>query len=106
MKEDKDLKMIWEGLFFSNCIIPINIPMNIVFWHSDKSVYQRDTALKIAKLFSQLEKISKDRQKAWFEAFAYIFNMHWDKVDNYRIDKYLLFLRFQINEVLSFLKKN
>lgn len=35
----------------------------------------------------------------------YIFNMHWDKVDNYRIDKYLMFLRFQILEVLKMLKK-
>jgi hypothetical protein len=30
-------RMMWEGLFF-------------MFWHADKSVYQRDTALKIADL--------------------------------------------------------
>ena len=42
----------------------------------------------------------------WFEAFIYIFNLHWDKVDNYRIDKYLMFLRFQFNGVLLFLKSN
>jgi len=34
------------------------------------------------------------RQKEWFEAFFYIANLHWDKVDNYRIDKFLMFLRF------------
>ncbi len=42
----------------------------------------------------------------WFEAFVYIFNMHWDKVDNYRIDKYLLFLRLQFNAILAFLKNH
>jgi hypothetical protein len=35
-----------------------------------------------------------------------VFNLHWDKVDNYRIDKYLMFLRFQLHEVLLFLKTN
>ena len=42
----------------------------------------------------------------WFENFLYIFNMHWDKVDNYRIDKYLMFLRFHFREALKFLKEN
>lgn len=36
----------------------------------------------------------------------YIANLHWDKVDNYRIDKYLMFLRFMMHEVLQFLKIN
>jgi ribosomal RNA-processing protein 1 len=36
----------------------------------------------------------------------YIFNLHWDKVDNYRIDKYLMFLRFQLNEALKMVKEN
>jgi hypothetical protein len=47
-----------------------------------------------------------DRQKAWFEAFLHIANLHWDKVDNYRIDKYLMFLRYQLHEVLQFLKEH
>lgn len=40
----------------------------------------------------------------WFEQFIYIFNHHWDKVDNYRIDKYLMFLRFMLRELFVFLK--
>ena len=36
----------------------------------------------------------------------YIFNLHWDKVDNYRIDKYLMFLRHQLQEALLFVKKH
>ncbi len=41
----------------------------------------------------------------WFENFLYIFNTHWDKVDNFRIDKYLMFLRFHFREVLKFMKE-
>jgi hypothetical protein len=65
-----------------------------VFWHSDKPVYQKETAEKIAKIFTDLAVVGEARQKLWFEAFLYIFNLHWDKVDNYRIDKYLMILRF------------
>jgi hypothetical protein len=32
--------------------------------------------------------------------------MHWNKVDNYRIDKYLSFLRFMFGQSLQFLKDN
>ena len=37
----KHSRMLWEGLFF-------------MFWHADKSVYQRDTAIKIASLLKGL----------------------------------------------------
>lgn len=45
-------------------------------------------------------------KKLWFEGFIYIFNLHWDKVDNYRIDKYLMFMRFQFGQLIQFLKDN
>jgi Nucleolar protein,Nop52 len=83
--------MLWEGLFFA-------------FWHSDKGPYQADLAGKISRLFTQIGDL--ERQKQWFEAFIYISNLHWDKVDNYRIDKYLLFLRLQLHEVLLWLKQH
>jgi hypothetical protein len=34
-------RMLWEGLFY-------------MFWHADKSVYQRDVSLKIAKIVNEL----------------------------------------------------
>ena len=74
--------------------------MYLDFWHSDKPLVQKETAEKIAKLLSDLGAISVDRQMKWFEAFIYTFNIHWDKVDNYRIDKFLMLLRFQFNHVL------
>ena len=47
-----------------------------------------------------------DRQMAWFDAFLYIFNKHWNKVDNFRIDKFLMFLRFQLSSAMSLLKEH
>ena len=64
------------------------------YWHSDKLTYQRDLAVKIASIFTELDKQGeKEHAQQWFEACIYICNLHWDKVDNYRIDKYLMFLR-------------
>lgn len=44
-------------------------------------------------------------KKVWYENFLYIFNSHWNKVDNFRIDKYLMFLRFMFNQLLRLLKE-
>lgn len=68
-----------------------------MFWHADKSQYQRDTSLKIASIMENLtgstdEEVAS-RKKAWFEACLYILNKHWHKVDNFRIDKFLALLR-------------
>lgn len=35
----------------------------------------------------------------------YILNKHWDKVDNFRIDKFLALLRNMFSQVLAFLKE-
>lgn len=41
-----------------------------------------------------MENLQEGAQKQeWFQAFLYIFNLHWNKVDNFRIDKFLMFLR-------------
>lgn len=34
----------------------------------------------------------------------YIFNKHWDKVDNFRIDKYLMLVRSIFSAVFTVLK--
>jgi len=88
-------RMLWEGLFF-------------MFWHSDKSIYQRDTSLKIAGLFPLIQGEStglSGKQKQWVESWMYIFNKHWDKVDNFRIDKYLMLVRNMINALFSEFKR-
>lgn len=75
----KNLRMVWQGLFF-------------MIWHADKPGYQKECCIKIANIMEALT--DSDRKKEWFAQFLYIFNYNWDKIDNYRIDKYLMFLRF------------
>lgn len=68
-----------------------------MFWHADKSQYQRETSIKIASIMGNLTGSTDDevseRKRAWFEASLYILNKHWHKVDNFRIDKFLALLR-------------
>lgn len=62
-KPEKDLKVIWEGLFFCklNTVTAMNlIYLYLVFWHSDKSSYQRDVALKISEILTQIAEIDKE----------------------------------------------
>lgn len=75
-----------------------------MIWHSDKSLYQKECCDKIASIMNNLPTI--ERKKAWFAQFLFIFNMHWDKVDNFRIDKFLMFLRFQFRQLLRFLQEH
>ena len=78
-------------------------PVFAVFWHADKSVYQQQTSLKIAKIMAGLS--TPDRKQQWFQACLYILNRHWDKVDNFRIDKFLALLRCMFAQVLEYLKE-
>ena len=73
-----------------------------MIWHSDKPGYQKLCCEKIALLLGEIN--TPEKKMEWFDHFLYIFNMHWDKVDNFRIDKYLMFLRFHFKEALKFLK--
>lgn len=57
---------------------------------------------KIASIMGVLG--SEERKMEWFENFLYIFNKHWDKIDNFRIDKFLMFLRFMFNQSLAMLR--
>jgi hypothetical protein len=73
-----------------------------VIWHSDKPLYQKACMQKIASIMGVLG--SEERKMEWFENFLYIFNKHWDKIDNFRIDKFLMFLRFMFNQSLAMLR--
>lgn len=56
----------------------------------------------MAGLFSGLDEM---RKTEWFEQFLYIINKHWNRVDNFRIDKFLALIRFYFNALLEFLIK-
>lgn len=52
-----------------------------------------------------MEKLhSNEHKQKWFQAFLHIFNLHWDRIDNFRIDKFLMILRMKFNALLKFLK--
>ena len=74
---------------------------SVVFWHADKSVYQRETSLKISSIMGGIE--DNERKRQWFQACIYILNKHWDKVDNFRIDKFLALLRHMFSQVLGYI---
>ena len=59
--------------------------------------------MKISKIMEQLS--SSSHKKQWFQAGLYILNKHWDKVDNFRIDKFLALLRHLFAQALLFLKE-
>lgn len=60
----------------------------------------------MASKFKDGDKVSSRVKKMkWFEAFFHIFNLRWNSVDNFRIDKYLMFVRHQFNALLAFLKE-
>ena len=73
-----------------------------MFWHADKSVYQRETSMKIANIMAGIN--DGERKRQWFQASMYILNKHWDKVDNFRIDKFLALVRHMFSQVLAYLK--
>ena len=47
---ERHTRMVWEGIFY-------------MFWHSDKSVYQRECSLKIAQILIELA----PSQQGWSE---------------------------------------
>ncbi len=56
---EKDLRRIWEGLFFGKLLIFICAHTNLncfkAFWHSDKPVYQKNLAEQITSLMTDLK---------------------------------------------------
>jgi ribosomal RNA-processing protein 1 len=75
-------------------------------WHADKTMYQREVGLKMSQIINLLptEGTEGNKKMLWFEAFIYIFSKWWNKIDNFRLDKYLLFLRFMMNECFKWMK--
>ena len=50
--------------------------------------------------------IATERRKSFFDAALYILNKMWDKIDNFRIDKFLGLLRHLFAQALLLIKEN
>jgi hypothetical protein len=78
---DVSMRMVFQGLFYC-------------FYHSDKSPYQRDLADKITGFMDNIS--SEENKLMWHRHFFRMLSLHWDKLDGWRINKYLMLIRKQL----------
>ncbi|VEU24373.1 DEKNAAC105652 [Brettanomyces naardenensis] len=86
-----ELQKLWKGLYYT-------------MWFSDRPLPQKRLALKMSSLFSQ--SISEDQFAVFVTAFWFIVAKEWPQVDKWRIDKYLLLMRYVIRECFVQLKNS
>ena len=72
-----------------------------MFWHSDKAPYQRELGERIAALWTQVAR-SQTTSEKWFRGCFSALCSHWNRVDNYRINKYLMLLRFLFRNLILY----
>lgn len=82
-----ELNKLWKGLFYS-------------MWFCDKPRPQQRLANQLAKLFSEC--IIDEQFCNFVESFWNIMNKEWKELDKWRIDKFLMLMRYVIRE--SFVK--
>lgn len=61
---------------------------------------------KIGKNDEIDQQVATERRKSFFDAALYILNKMWDKIDNFRIDKFLGLLRHLFSQALLLIKEN
>lgn len=86
-----ELEKLWKGLFYT-------------MWFSDRPLPQKRLATKMSQLFSQC--IPEEKFPAFVSAFWYIMSQEWSKVDKWRVDKYLLLMRYVVKECFEMLKRS
>lgn len=78
---DIELRKLFQGIFYC-------------FYHSDKPAYQHELADKFTGFLNKIE--SEEKKLLWHRHFFKMLSMHWDKLDNWRMNKYLMLIRKQI----------
>ncbi|KAF5284637.1 hypothetical protein FQR65_LT13468 [Abscondita terminalis] len=84
-----DFTRIWKGLFCS-------------MWMSDKPLVQERCAEDIAHLIHQLPEASA---LLFFRAGLELMSIEWVGIDQWRLDKFLMFVRRLLRQVFVFLRK-
>jgi len=87
--EDVELKKLFQGIFYC-------------FYHSDKTQYQNELADKFTSFLNDID--TEDHKLTWHRYFFKMLSMHWDKIDNWRINKFLALVRKQIVIVFQHIK--
>jgi len=87
--EDMELRKLFEGIFFC-------------FWHSDKPKYQQSLTRKFVNYTNLIEK--EEDKVMWVQYFFKCLCLHWDRLDHWRMNKYLLLIKSQLVVIFEHLK--
>ncbi|XP_068686639.1 ribosomal RNA processing protein 1 homolog B-like [Montipora foliosa] len=88
---DVDLLKIWKGLFY--CM-----------WMSDKPLIQEELALNISQLILSFR--NENSAVLFIRAFFRTMQREWHGIDQLRLDKFYMLIRFFLKETFNFLKKS
>lgn len=84
-----DFEKLWMGLYYT-------------MWFSDRPLPQQRLCVKMASLFS--ESIPQKQFTKFVTAFWVIMAKEWTKIDRWRVDKYLLLIRYIVKACFERLK--
>jgi hypothetical protein len=71
--------------------------LNLVFWNSDKPVYQKEMANRVAALF----KLEYGSYEIWLKTLLLEFMKKWIDIDFLRLDKYAMLIQTIIKKYLD-----
>ena len=83
---DLGMRMIFEGIFFC-------------YYHSDKPKYQDALSTKIVNFMNLIEE--EEKKQIWNKYFFRWMWFHWNRIDGWRINKYLALIRKQLVAVFK-----
>lgn len=84
-----EFEKLWKGLYYS-------------MWFSDRPRPQQRLAKDLASLF---EIIPKQNWEAFNESWWVVICREWSSIDHWRLDKFLMLVRFNLNAIFRRLQK-
>ena len=75
----------------------------LVFYHSDKPLYQEELAKKISILINE---IPMDKSHIWIKSLFQVLSKKWENIDYHRMNKFLMLIRQIFIQILKYCSKN
>ena len=92
-------RKIWKGLFYSSQNpTTTTIITSLAMWSADKVKFQNELAERIAKLVHIIGQFGSDGFSAWLSAALFIIDNEWNKIDYWRMNKFLKLVKFVLKE--------
>ena len=82
---------------FGFCLIA-TIITSLAMWSADKVKFQNELAERIAKLVHIIGQFGSDGFSAWLSAALFIIDNEWNKIDYWRMNKFLKLVKFVLKE--------